>query len=97
MKNVDLVYPFDPESLCLKAKHYLKRRDQIDLDKPKEPKITLKILGGYTNNILEDWITIFAAELNINIEIVSGIWGPAFLHAASENHSENRVVYFLLS
>lgn len=95
MKNVDLAYPFDPEALCLKAKYYLKRTAQLDFDKSKDQKITLKILGGYTNNILEDWITIFAAELDLNIEIVSGFWGPGFLHAASESHSDDHVIYFL--
>ena len=70
----DLDYPWDFDDLFLKTRKYLKGT----INNKKSSQYVVKLFGGYTSNILQNWTTIFANHYNIPIKIKNSGWGAAF-------------------
>ena len=52
----------------------LKSKKRLKFNK----RLNLKIIGGYTNNDLNDWIEYFLLKSKFNPKIDQGVWGPAY-------------------
>ena len=78
MEKHQLDYPWDFEDLFSKTRHFLKRREQLSHIVSESQKVRVQVIGGYTTDILENWIHIFSAYYGIELTLKNSEWGPAF-------------------
>lgn len=73
-----LDYPWDFDDLFINTRQHLKgRKTSSPLNGPRQ-KFLIHVLGGYTNDILENWILIFSAYYGVDTKITKSDWGAAF-------------------
>lgn len=78
-----LDFPWDTASLHLDTRKFLKNLSNLSpLGSPLRDA-RIKIIGGYTADIIESWIKIFAAYYGVAVEIDGSDWGPAFTSEVS--------------
>tara|TARA_X000000950_G_scaffold8188_1_gene8991 strand:- start:2367 stop:4076 length:1710 start_codon:yes stop_codon:yes gene_type:complete len=61
-------------SLIEKKNNFLKKKIKHNLNNT----INVKILGGYTNNEIEDWLGYFLLTKGVHAKIDTSLWGPAY-------------------
>ncbi|MCE2517060.1 MAG: HAD-IIIC family phosphatase [Alphaproteobacteria bacterium] len=85
MDKHPLDYPWDFEDLFMQTRRFLKRREELCQHSGTPQQARVQIIGGYTTDILENWIHIFAAYYGVELTLDTSDWGAAFSLAGNVN------------
>ena len=84
-----LDYPWDTASLHANTRKFLKNISTLSSLGSPLRNARIKIVGGYTSDIIENWIKIFAAYYGVAVEIEGSDWGSAFTIDVSDETIKN--------
>lgn len=84
-----LDYPWDTASLHANTRKFLKNTSTLSSLGTPSRRARVKIVGGYTSDIIENWIKIFAGYYGVAVEIEGSDWGPAFSIDVSDETINN--------
>lgn len=84
-----LDYPWDTASLHANTRKFLKNTSTLSSLESPSRKARVKIVGGYTSDIIQNWIKIFADYYGVAVDIEGSNWGPAFTIDVSDETINN--------